>query len=238
MKNTLMESRVRSLEEMMADLIATVEQTSIEMREFKDEVKVLVKGMRSLGQQLDQIVANASVLKSDKSSVFKTDNSDSWTEQRRKDRRDFTREWARISDKHGTMTEDLVVPNIDRIFHEVVDCDPKIPCGWIERSYWHHPVTGERRRFGLIAECDDYVLVNETRSELIPTDIDELINTIEDVREYFPRYRGRKFIGSLATLDVDDSMITLASQKGIIILAVGEELMDVMNEPGFKPAIF
>ena len=72
----------------------------------------------------------------------------------------------------------------------------------------------------------------------VPSDIDELMVTIQDVREYFPEYRGRRFIGSLASLYADDSLISFATRKGIIILAVGEELMDVMNEPGFKPEEF
>ena len=238
MKSTLMESRVRSLEEMMADLIATVEQTSLEMREFKDEVKIVISEMRDLGQRLDQIMANASVVKSDKSSVYKTDDSDSWTEKWRKDQRDFNRERARIAEKHGTMTEDLLVPNIDRILHEVVDCGPDVPYGWVERSYWHHPDTGARRQFGLIADCGAYVMVNETTSELTLTAMDELIATVEDVKEYFPKFKGRKFIGSLAALNVDESMIKVASERGIVVLSVGDELMEVVNEPGFKPAIF
>jgi hypothetical protein len=62
--------------------------------------------------------------------------------------------------------------------------------------------------------------------------------TIKDVREYFPEYTDRKIIGSLATLYADKSLVKFASRKGIMILAVGNELMDVMNEPGFKPAEF
>jgi hypothetical protein len=42
----------------------------------------------------------------------------------------------------------------------------------------------------------------------------------------------------LAALDVDESMIKVASERGIIVLSVGDELMEVVNEPGFKPTIF
>ncbi len=44
----LLEPRVRSLEEMMADLIATVAQTSLEMREFKEEMKDFKDEMRGI----------------------------------------------------------------------------------------------------------------------------------------------------------------------------------------------
>ena len=195
MKSTLMESRVRSLEEMMADLIATVEQTSLEMRGFKDET--------------------------------------------RREHRNLNKQLGAIANKQGRMTEDFVAPSICRILQQVVSCPSNLGCGFIVRARRISPNDRSRtKEFDVIAECGDYVLVNETKSKLVPADIDELMVTIQDVREYFPEYRGRRFIGSLATLYADDSMISFATRKGIIILAVGEELMDVMNEPGFKPAEF
>ncbi len=82
------------------------------------------------------------------------------------------------------------------------------------------------------------MLLTETKSSLKPSDIPELKDTIREFREYFPEYADRKIIGSLATLNVDDSLVKYASREGILIFAVGDELMDVMNEPGFKPAEF
>ena len=198
----LIESRIRSLEEMMADLMATVEntsriaaQTSIEMRDFKDEMR---SEHRNLNKQLGE-----------------------------------------IANKQGRMTEDLVAPSICRILQEVVDCPPSYGCGLVVRIRKVNPKDRSRtREFDAIAECGDYVLVNETKSSLAPVDIDKLMDTIAIVREYFPEYKDRKIIGALATLYVDESLIKYASRKGIIVLAVGEELMDIVNEPGFKPAEF
>jgi hypothetical protein len=198
----LIESRIRSLEEMMADLMATVEntsriaaQTSIEMRDFKDEMR---SEHRNLNKQLGE-----------------------------------------IANKQGRMTEDLVAPSICRILQEVVDCPPSYGCGLVVRIRKVNPKDRSRtREFDAIAECGDYVLVNETKSSLAPVDIDKLMDTIAIVREYFPEYKDRKIIGSLATLYVDESLVKYASRKGIIVLAVGEELMDIVNEPGFKPAEF
>ena len=57
-------------------------------------------------------------------------------------------------------------------------------------------------------------------------------------REYFPEHKDKKIVGSLGTLYAHKSLIRYASSKGILVLAVGDELMDVMNEPGFKPTEF
>ena len=94
------------------------------------------------------------------------------------------------------------------------------------------------KEFDVIAVCGDYLMVNETKSKLEPSNVPELLETIREFREYFPEYKDKKIIGSLATLFADESLIKYASREGILILAVGEELMDVMNEPGFKPTEF
>ncbi|MGO8880753.1 MAG: hypothetical protein ACLQMS_14760 [Desulfomonilaceae bacterium] len=226
----LLESRVRSLEEMMADLIATAAQTSIEMREFKEEMKDFKDEMRGFKDGVESF--------KDEMSGFK-DGIESFKDEMRREHRQLNKQLGEIANKQGRMTEDLVAPSICRILQEVIDCPPSYGCGLVVRIRRVHPDDRSRtKEFDAIAECGDYVLVNETKSKLAPADIGELMDTIKDVREYFPEYKNRKFIGSLATLYVDDSLVKHASRKGIIVLAVGDELMDVMNEPGFRPAEF
>lgn len=213
MKNTLTESRVRSLEEMMADLIATVEQTSIEVRASNDRME------RDTARFIEEM------------RVFK--------DETRQEHRNLNKQLGEIANKQGRMTEDLVAPSICRILQEVLGLPEGHECNQAERVRRFHPhVKGLRKEFDVIAECDGYVLVNETKSSLKPLDIPELKDTIREFREYFPEYADRKIIGSLATLNVDDSLVKYASREGVLILAVGDELMDVMNEPGFKPTIF
>jgi hypothetical protein len=242
MKNTLMESRVRSLEEMMADLIATVEQTSIEVRASTDKMEEdTAKFKEKMDATLDRMeqytarfkeVTNNSIDRREK-------DTNRVIEEMRQDHRNLNKQLGEIANKQGRMTEDLVAPSICRILQEVVNCPPNLGCGLLVRARRINPNDRSKtKEFDAIAECGDYVLVNETKSNLSPADIDKLMETIQAVREYFPEYRDRKFIGSLATLYVDESLIKFASRKGVLILAVGKELMDVMNEPGFKPTIF
>mgnify|MGYP001088847785 CR=1 FL=1 len=62
--------------------------------------------------------------------------------------------------------------------------------------------------------------------------MDRLIERLAEARPYFPEYAGLKIIGSLASLYVDSSLVTHASRQGILVLATGDELMVVLNEPG------
>ncbi|MFA6221943.1 MAG: hypothetical protein WC647_06480 [Desulfomonilaceae bacterium] len=209
----LMDKRVRSLEEMMADLIATSEntsriaaQTSLEMAAFKEEMKDEMKQFR-----------------------------DEMSFQNHK----FNKKLGEIANKQGRMAEDLVAPSICRILQEVVGCAGSCNCIKSERvERFHSKDRSRRKEFDVIAECGEYVMVTETKSKLRPTDIPELLDTISDFREYFPEHKSKRIIGSLASLYADESLIKYASRHGILVLAVGTELMDVMNEPGFKPTEF
>ena len=260
MKSTLMESRVRSLEEMMADLITTVEQTSLEMRNdtarLKEEMRAsydrMEKSTDRLKEELrassDRMAKDTARLKEElrassdrmeKDTARLKDEMRVFRDETHQEHRNLNKQLGEIANKQGRMTEDLVAPSICRILREVLGLPQSHECGQAERVRRPHPkVKGRRKEFDVMAECGDYLLVNETKSNLKPTDINKLIKTIQEVREYFPEYADRKIIGSLATLYVDDSLVKFASRKGIMILAVGDELMDVMNEAGLQPAEF
>ncbi|MGO8880756.1 MAG: hypothetical protein ACLPVO_14460 [Desulfomonilaceae bacterium] len=242
MKSTLMESRVRSLEEMMADLIATVEQTSLEMREDTARLK---EDLRASNERMEKDTANfkektdATLDRMEEDTARLKGDLRASQDRMERDHRNLNKQLGEIANKQGRMTEDLVAPSICRILRAVLGCLPSHDCNQAERVRRSHPkVKGRRKEFDVIAECDGYILVNETKSTLKPFDIPELKETIREFREYFPEYKDRKIIGSLATLDVDESLVKYASREGVLILAVGDELMDVKNEPGFKPTIF
>jgi hypothetical protein len=58
------------------------------------------------------------------------------------------------------------------------------------------------------------------------------------VRVFFPEYADRHFIGAIASLYVDESVVRYGQKQGVLILGFGEDLMDVLNEPGFVPKRF
>ena len=295
----LMDKRVRSLEEMMADLIATSEntsrivaQTSIEMKAFKEEMKEDRKSfkveMREFKDKVDRTIEEgrldrrksaeemskfqaemeANRRKSDEQmSKFQAEMSaarghseremskfqDEMQEDRRNskeemskfqedmrlDRRELNKKLGEIAHKQGRMAEDLVSPSICRILLEILGLPLSYECNQSERVRRRHSkIRGRRREFDVVAEYGDYVLVVETKSTPKPENIPELLAMTREFRDYFPEFKDRKLIAGLAMLYADKSLIRYASSKGIIILAVGDELMDVMNEPGFVPTEF
>ena len=222
MTQTVLEERVDNLEELMAELARAlvrtqqqVEQTSRELRAFKDEMRAFKDEMRA----------------------FKDEMRD-FKEESRASRREMNRRWGELANKMGTMAEDLVAPSIPRILRAVVGC----PDGAIDsiavRVRRRHPVTHQFQEFDVVATCGEYVLINETKSSLSPEAVREFVDLLSRVREYFPEYEGKKIIGAIASLYVDPSLVRFGERQGLIVLGMGEELMDVLNSPGFRPKAF
>ena len=81
-------------------------------------------------------------------------------------------------------------------------------------------------------------MVNETKSSLRARDVTGLIETISVVREYFPEFQARKIIGSVASVYVDESVVNFATRNEVLVLAVGDDLMDIQNPKEFRPAVW
>jgi hypothetical protein len=136
------------------------------------------------------------------------------------------------------MAEDLVAPSAGRILRGVVG----VPCGDQEygavRIRTRHLISGQRKEFDALALCGDHVLIVETKSTLTPEKVDGFVQVMKDIRNYFPQYSSLRILGALATLYADPSIVTYASRSGILVLASGDTLMDIQNEPGFRPIAF
>ena len=211
-----MEPRITSLEISMADLKEIVAETSRQMAQNSREIREMQE-------------------KSDRESAKFRADMNKMQEERRK----HNLEMGRIANRQGRMAEDFVAPSICRIMKEALGIDKKIPCidnFRAKRAY--RGDTSKIREFDVIAECLDYALVNETKSSPTPADVNELIESMGVIRDYFPEFKDRKLIGAIASLFLNTSLINYASAKGILALAVGDDLMDIKNPAGFKPSFW
>jgi hypothetical protein len=92
----------------------------------------------------------------------------------------------------------------------------------------------QTREFDAIAVCGEYLLINETKSRLRPEDVTAFAQSLPTVRSYFPEYADHKIIGAVASLYVDESIVRQGERLGLIVLGFGEEMMEMLNQPGFR----
>ena len=219
-----MEANHRKSDERMSKFQEAMQE---DRRSFKEEMREFREAMQADRKKSGE-----------ETHEFK-DSMASFKEEMRLENREFNKKLGEIAHKQGRMAEDLVSPSICRILRETFHVPETYGCAANVRLKRIDPKNrGRIKEFDVVAECGDYVLVVETKSSPDSKDIPKLLKTIGVFREYWPEYKDRRVFGGLAMLYADKSLIRYASRKGILILAVGDELMDVMNEPGFKPTEF
>ncbi len=243
-----MKTRVENLEISMEDLKEIVARTSLqvertsaemaaEMSQFKEENRLFREEMRDFKDEMREFKDEMKEFK-DEMKEFK-DDMVRFRDESKRENREFNRRLGDIANKYGRLIEDIVAPSICRVMKLALNLDKETLCfanERIKRAY-----RGDVRRlkeFDVVAECCDYVMINETKSNLRPEDVTNLIDTIVIAREYFPEYRDRKIIGSVASVSVSESVVSFATKNGILALAVGDELMDIQNPAGFTPAVW
>ena len=54
-------------------------------------------------------------------------------------------------------------------------------------------------------------------------------------RTFSPEYDALPLVGILASLSVETSVLNYAEKQGFLVLAIGDQLMDVQNSTDFQP---
>ncbi|OQW94984.1 MAG: hypothetical protein BWK79_03955 [Beggiatoa sp. IS2] len=264
------EDRVNHLDELMAQLIQTVDRTSREMREFKQEMRDFKQEMR-LSREHSEREAQESRKRSEREMQEYRERSErevqeyrersereaqeyrehseqeaqeyrerseremqEFKAEMRQSKRDLDKKWGELSNKLGTMAEDLVAPSIPRILKQVTGCTSVIKYSAV-RVRKTEP---RNQEFDVVAVCENYVFINETKSTLRSEYINDFYELMQKIHDYFPEFEGKQFIGAIASLYVDETLARYGEKLGLVVLGFGEELMDVLNGPGFVPKVF
>ena len=215
MATEMVEERVTRLEDLVADAWRAIEQASLQSERTERELDRFSREARA------------------ETRAFK--------EEMRASKKEMDKKWGEMSNKMGTLAEDLVAPNIPRILQDVVGCSEDQMEMMAVRVRRHHPVErGRSQEFDVVAVCGKYVLINETKSSLNAESVNDFVTLMTQARGFFPEYADPRFvfIGAIASLYVDESVARYGQKRGVLVLGMGDDLMDVLNEPGFKPAEF
>jgi hypothetical protein len=232
--------RVDRLEEALQDFITNVGiefnklynsqmRAEAEMHAFRDEMSTFKDEMGTFKDGMNTFKDEMGTFK-DEMGTFK-DEMGTFKDEVRQQNRDMNRQWGEISNKLGTMVEDLVSPSLPRIIEAklretVLDLMPRRK---------RRLADGRVREFDAVAITASLVCLNSTKATLRSADVDRFVEDIAAFREFFPEYNVLPLVGILASLAVDDSVLNYSEKQGFLVLAVGDELMEIKNRPDFEP---
>jgi hypothetical protein len=142
-----------------------------------------------------------------------------------RDRQRMNKQWGELANRLGTLVEDIVAPSLPRVAAEFLGCTaPELFAVRVVRRW-----DGETCELDALVVCADAILINETKSRLHESHIDVLIAKLSDLPRFFPEYRARRPVGVLASLYPDDSVVRRATAKGVLVMGMGDEAMQVLN---------
>ncbi len=245
-----LEQRVESLEDLMAALIRSGERLDRQIAATDRQIAATDRQIAATDQQIAatgrQMADTDRRLKHLETLVDCTQRQVDQTsremaefkQEMRADRKDMNRKWGELANRLGTMAEDLVAPSVPRVVRQVLGTGdaPIDSAVRVRRHLPGDPAT--HREFDVVATCGDYLLVNETKSRLSAVDVARFAKSLPNARAYFPEHADKGVVGVIASLYVDPAVARHAEARGLIVLGFGEDVMDVLNSPGFVPRSF
>jgi hypothetical protein len=231
------ENSEREMQEFKTEMCLSRENSEREMQEFKTEMRLSRENsereMRQSRENSERGAQefNAKIRQSRESSEREAQE---FKAEMRQSKRDLDKKWGELSNKLGTMAEDLVAPSVPRILKQVTGCTAEIEHSAV-RVRKSKP---QNQEFDVVVKCENWVFINETKSTLRPEHLDNFYRLMQRIRDYFPEYQDNQFIGAIGSLYVDKSLVEYGEKLGLVVLGFGEELMDVLNSAGFTPKLF
>jgi len=180
--------RVDRLEEVLEHFITSVGvefnklyhsqmRTEAELREFKEEMR----RYRETTQQDTQAFKAEMLAFKEEMREFK-DEMREFKEENREQTRKMNRQWGELSNKLGTLVEDLVYPSLSRIIQEtlgreVLDLGP---------CRKRRLADGRVKEFDAVAVMADLIGLNSTKATLRSEDVDRFVEDIAASGNSFP----------------------------------------------------
>ena len=156
------------------------------------------------------------------------------------ERRRMNKFQEKLSHRLGTLVEDFVAPDMRRILHLISGCPMEdIPDEYVRQRRRLPHDKGQNLEIDAYVECDDLVLINETKENMTVDYIDHFANNqMARFREFFPEYRDYKLWGCVSSFRIEPSLVKYANKQGLITLALSDGLMQIQDAPDFKPKMF
>ncbi len=157
----------------------------------------------------------------------KTEAEERWNKVE-KERKEFNKQMAGISDKMGKLIEDIVAPNIQRITAQI--CGESGPFQVSERVRRPHPTQqGRNMEVDLLVVGRSHVLLCEAKTTVTIEKIADFLERVRDFAGFFPEYAHCALIPVIASVSLESSLITHLSRQKVYGLAFADETMELVN---------
>ena len=149
-------------------------------------------------------------------------------QQADKDRKDFNKRLAEISDSMGTLIEDMVAPCGFQLARTVFGSEEAQTCA-IRVKRKHPARPGEVMELDLLAIGPAKLLVVEVKRRIDAAKVAEYRDKLKRLPEFFPELAGKTLCAAVASVYLESSVIAFLNREKVYGIAMGDEVMEVVN---------
>jgi hypothetical protein len=154
--------------------------------------------------------------------------ADKERQQADKDRKDFNKRLAEISDNMGTLIEDKVEPCGFQLARAIFGSEEAETCAIrIKRKHPTRP--GELMELDLLATGPANLLVVEVKRRIDAAKVAEYRDKLKRFPEFFPELAGKTLCPAVASVYLEPSVIAFLNREKVYGIAMGDEVMEVIN---------
>ena len=144
------------------------------------------------------------------------------------DRRRMNKMWGELANKMGTLVEDIVAPNIAGVARRYFGAE-ELEDFMIRRRKRNTKDKNKVREFDVIAVWDDKVIINETKSTPRIDYINDFIDVLKEITDYFPEYRDKQIIPIFSSLYLPEDILDYLTSNKIYAMGMNDDTMDLLN---------
>jgi F0F1-type ATP synthase membrane subunit b/b' len=143
-------------------------------------------------------------------------------------RQEINRTRGELSNRLGTLAEDMVVPGIPGIARQYFDV-PGVDFLTVRARKRSSSDPSRIKEFDGIAVSGKYFFVNETKSNPKPEYAKEFVESLPEIADFFPEYADRKLIPVFSSLYIPPEVVVYLSRNGVYAMGMKDDGMDLLN---------
>ena len=217
------EDRVINLE---ATLARFIEHTDLIVAAIHEDIAEIRAGHARTDRQLLEMQQQAD--KERQQADKERQQAEKERQQAEKDRKDFNKRLAEISDSMGTLIEDMVAPCGFQLARTVFGSEEAQTCA-IRVKRKHPARPGEVMELDLLAIGPAKLLVVEVKRRIDPAKVAEYRDKLKRFPEFFPELADKALCAAVASVYIESSVITFLNREKVYGIAMGDEVMEVIN---------
>lgn len=138
-----------------------------------------------------------------------------------------------LGNKFGSFTEGMAWASLDKILRQRFGMNVVGP-----QKASQNGRTLQVDVLGFDTGDRNEAFVVEVKSRLDQDGIDQILQTIADLTDFFPHLRGRKIYGMIAAVDIPDDLRGKVFKAGLYLALISDETFQLSVLDDFKPKVF